>query len=240
VSGGDEITRLEDGFNVMAGRVEAASRTEQVLAGARAERAERTRIARELHDSISQDLFSLGLVATSLRRRLPDGSRFQEQARVMEQTIEHTTREMRTMLLQLRPVALEETGLVPALRELCQAYQVRLGIAVHAELDEVELEPDAEHTVLRVVQEALGNAARHGGAQAIDLRLAKADGLVEVLVRDDGRGFDPAQANDRHGMGLAVMRERIIELGGTLSVTSAPERGTTVRARIPAGAGGAE
>ncbi|MEU6431353.1 ATP-binding protein [Microbispora sp. NPDC046973] len=240
VSGGDEVGRLEEGFNAMAERVEAASRAERLAAGAQAQRAERTRIARELHDSVSQDLFSLGLVAASLRRKLPEGSRFKEQAQIMEQTIAHTAREMRTMLLQLRPVALEEMGLVLALRELCQAYQARLGIAVQTDLDDVALAPDAEHTVLRVVQEALGNAIRHGGAQAIELSLGEVDGLIEVLIRDDGRGFDPGHTEDRHGMGLTVMSERISELGGTLSVTSAPDRGTMIRARIPVGAGSAE
>jgi signal transduction histidine kinase len=240
VSDSDEVTRLENGFNAMAERVEAASRAERLVAGAQAQRAERTRIARELHDSISQNLFSLGLVAASLRRKLPEGSRFREQAETMEETIEHTMREMRTMLLQLRPVALDEMGLVPALRELCEAYQTRLGISVHTQLDEVELGPDAEHTVLRVVQEALGNAVRHAGAQTIELCLAKVDGLIEVQVRDNGRGFDPDGADDRHGMGLTVMSERISELGGTLSVTSEPNRGTMVRARIPAGAGSAK
>jgi signal transduction histidine kinase len=235
VSGGDEVGQLEEGFNLMGERVEAASRAERDAAGAEARLVERTRIARELHDSISQDLFSLSLLAGNLRRTLPDGSRHREQAETMEQTIDHTMREMRTMLLELRPVALAEMGLAPALRELCQAYEVRLGIAVHAELGAVELDPATEHTVLRVVQESLSNAARHGGAQAIEVVLAAVNGTVEVLVRDDGRGFDPEQAGDRHGMGLGLMRERVTELGGTIEVTSRPDNGTTVRARIPGG-----
>jgi signal transduction histidine kinase len=235
VSGTDEVGRLEEGFNLMTERVQAAGRAEREAAGAQARLVERTRIARELHDSISQDLFSLSLVAGNLRRTLPDGSRVREQAQSMEQTIAHTMREMRAMLLELRPVELNEDGLVAALREVCRTYEVRLGIAVTTDLEEVELGPEAEHTVLRVAQEALSNAARHGGAQAIELGLASAGGQVEVLVRDQGRGFDPEEAGERHGLGLRLMRERVAELGGGVEVESRPGTGTTVRVRIPSG-----
>ncbi|MFD1535432.1 HAMP domain-containing sensor histidine kinase [Nonomuraea guangzhouensis] len=240
VSGSDEVAGLERGFNAMAERVDAAGHAERIVAAEKAQRAERTRIARELHDSVSQNLFSLGLVVSSMRRSLPEGSRLLEQAETLEQTIEHTMREMRTMLLQLRPVALEEMGLVAALRELCEAYEMRLGISVRTDLREVALSPDAEHVVLRVVQEALGNATRHGDAQVIELSLTRVDGLIELEIHDNGRGFDTKKANGRHGMGLTVMSERIAELGGTVSVTSAQERGTTVRARMPADAGSAK
>jgi signal transduction histidine kinase len=234
VSAGDEIGRLEEGFNVMAERVVAAGRVERELAGAQARRLERTRIARELHDSVSQDLFSLSLVARSLRRTLPESSRFQEQAESMEKTVEHTMREMRAMLLQLRPIALEEAGLVATLRDLCEAFQVRLGVTVETDLHEVRLGPGAEHAVLRIVQEALSNATRHGGAQRIELRLRQKGEEIEIVVRDYGRGFDVAQKHDSHGMGLEMMRERVIEVGGVIEVVSAPDSGTTVRVRIPA------
>ncbi|WP_248963651.1 HAMP domain-containing sensor histidine kinase [Sphaerisporangium perillae] len=234
VSAGDEIGRLEEGFNVMAERLVAAGRVERELAGAQARRLERTRIARELHDSVSQDLFSLSLVARSLRRTLPESSRFQEQAESMVKTVEHTMREMRAMLLQLRPIALEEAGLVATLRDLCEAFQVRLGVTVDTELQEVRLGPGAEHAVLRIVQEALSNATRHGGAQRIELRLSQEGEDVEIVVRDYGRGFDMERNQDRHGMGLEMMRERVIEVGGVIEVVSAPASGTTVRVRIPA------
>jgi signal transduction histidine kinase len=233
VSGGDEIGRLEDGFNRMAVRLEEAVRAEREAAGSDARRAERARIARELHDSISQDLFSLSLLAGGLRKALPAGSELRHQAESMERTSGRTMREMQALLLELRPVALEDAGLVPALEELCRAYETRLGVRMHTDFATVSLESAIEHAVLRVVQEALGNAVRHGDPTAVALSLTTTGHQVLVEVRDDGRGFDPALTGGRHGMGLALMRERVTELGGTVDVVSRPAEGTTVRVRLP-------
>ncbi|MBD2891181.1 hypothetical protein amrb99_00830 [Actinomadura sp. RB99] len=234
VSGGDEVGRLEQAFNRMAERLELAVRAEREAAVVTARRDERNRIARDLHDSVSQDLFSANLLAGGLRRALPAGSHLRRQAESMEQTLERTMREMRAMLLELRPVALEEAGLAATLKDLCQAYEVRLGIRISATIDAPELPPAVELAVLRVVQEALGNAARHAEPDRIELRVTKAGGQIMVLISDDGRGFPPAGTAGRHGMGMALMRERVTELGGTFEVASAPEEGTTIQVRIPA------
>ncbi len=230
VSGRDEVGKLEAGFNWMAERLEHAVRAEREAAGA----AERGRIARELHDSVSQDLFSVNLLAGGLRRALPPGSELHRQAESMEQTLEKTMREMRAMLLELRPVELEDAGLDAALGRLCAAYEARLGIRITLDVQAAHLDPAVEQAVLRVVQEALGNAARHAEAGAIELRVAEAAGQVLVAISDDGRGFDPARAAERHGMGMAMMRERVSELGGSFEVDSAPAAGTTIQVRIPA------
>jgi signal transduction histidine kinase len=146
---------------------------------------------------------------------------------------------MQAMLLELRPVDLEDADLVPAIAGLCHAYQARLGIKVSAELGEVSLDPGTEHAVLRVTQEVLGNAARHGQPETILVRLGQLDGEVTVEIRDDGSGFDPQDIADRRGMGLALMRERVSELGGELQVNAAPGEGTAVLVRLPAERGGA-
>ncbi|HEY2304545.1 MAG TPA: histidine kinase, partial [Streptosporangiaceae bacterium] len=156
MSGGDEIGRLEDAFNRMTGRLSVAVDAERVRAGTDARQAERARIARELHDSISQDLFSLSLLAAGLRKALSGDSALRPEVTAMERTSARAMREMQALLLELRPVALEDAGLVPAVTELCQAYQVRLAIKVTAELGEVSLGLAAEHAVLRIIQEALG------------------------------------------------------------------------------------
>jgi signal transduction histidine kinase len=154
----------------------------------------------------------------------------------MELALERMMREMRAMLLELRPVALEDAGLAAALDDLCRAYEARLGISISADVGALRLEPQVEHAVLRVVQEAVGNAVRHGQPERIELRVAENGGQVMVVVRDDGRGFDPQRVAGRHGMGLELMRERVGELGGTFEVASAPEQGTTVRVLLPGGA----
>jgi signal transduction histidine kinase len=236
VSGGDEVGRLERAFNSMAERLDAALADQRRAAGTEARRAERTRIARELHDSISQDLFSVNLLAGGLRKALSPGSELRHQAQSMERSLARTMREMRAMLLELRPIDLEEAGLAEALDELCRAYGSRLGISISARIDEpLPLDAPVEHAVFRVVQEAVGNAIRHGQAESIELRVAATDGRVEVIVHDDGRGFDPLSTTGRHGLGLELMRERVGELGGTVQVVSAPEDGTSVTVLLPAG-----
>jgi signal transduction histidine kinase len=192
-------------------------------------------MARDLHDSVSQHLFSMNLLAGGLRRALPAGSDLRRQAESMEQTVDKTMREMRAMLLELRPVTVEDAGLTAALQELCRAYEVRLDIEFELEVEDLTLSPAIEHAVLRVVQEALANAARHGHPDLIVLQVHRVQDQVVVTIRDDGVGFDPARAGERHGMGLDLMRERVTELGGTIDVVSSPRHGATVTASIPMG-----
>ena len=229
VSGGDEVAQLEGNVNRMAERLEGAMATHRQLASAD----ERARIARELHDAISQDLFSLRLLAGGLRKALPAGSPLRSQAQTMEHTAAQTMHEMQALLLELRPVALQDAGLVPALEELCRAYHERLGVTVDADLDPVALAPPVEHAVLRVVQEALANAVKHAQPTQIRLRLHQQDGQVAVTVADDGAGFDPQLAEQRHGLGLGLMQQRVAELGGTLQLDSTPGKGTTVQVLLP-------
>jgi signal transduction histidine kinase len=230
-SGGDEVAQLEGSVNRMAERLDAAMATQRQLAGA----TERARIARELHDAISQDLFSLRLLAGGLRKALPAGSPLRPQVEAMEQTATQTMHEMQALLLELRPVALEDAGLVAALEELCRAYRERLGVTVDTQLEAVVLAPPVEHAVLRVVQEALANAVKHARPTRIRLRLHHQDGQVAVTVSDDGGGFDPSLAEQRHGLGLGLMRERVAELGGSFQLDSTPRNGTTVQVLLPRG-----
>jgi signal transduction histidine kinase len=234
VSGADEVSQLEENFNRMAGRLEAAMDARRELAEANARHQERSRIARELHDSISQELFSLSVLAGGLRRALPAGSAVLTEAETMERTAADTMREMQSLLLALRPVALED-GLAGALAGVCRAYRERLGADVRADLAPLALDPELEHAILRITQEGLANAVRHAGAGVIRVRLDAAGQQVELDVADDGRGFDPARP-DPGGLGLSAMRDRAAEQGGTLTVHSAPGAGTVVRARFPVAA----
>jgi signal transduction histidine kinase len=142
---------------------------------------------------------------------------------------------MQALLLELRPVALDDAGLTAALQELCRAYQERLGVTIDADLEPVELAPAAEHAVLRVVQEALANAVKHAQPTRIRLRLHHQDGQVAVSVSDDGGGFEVARAEERRGLGVGLMRERVAELGGTFELDSRPGQGTSVRVLLPKG-----
>jgi signal transduction histidine kinase len=231
VAGHDELAQLEENFNRMAEQLHASLETERKLAAANARHQERSRIARELHDSISQDLFSLSVLAGGLRRALPPGSPVLPEVATMERTAGETMREMQALLLELRPMALDEVGLPAALAEICRAYRDRLGVEVQAELDPVVLSPALEHAVLRVTQEAIANAVKHSAAGTVRVRLHGAENQIMLQVTDDGRGFDVT--DDSGGIGLRAMRDRVREHGGVLTIESARSQGTAVTATFP-------
>jgi signal transduction histidine kinase len=234
VSGSDEVAQLEENFNRMAARLSSAVEAERLLAAANARHHERSRIARELHDSISQELFSLSVLSGGLRRSLPAGSPVLPAVETMERTAGDTMREMQALLLELQPVALGEAGLSAALEGICRAHRDRLGLDVHASVCAVVLPAQVEHAIVRIAQEAMANSVRHSGASAIRVRLGDDGDGVVLEVSDNGSGFDAAGggASSRVGLGLGAMRERASELGGLLAVTSGPE-GTLVRAAFP-------
>jgi signal transduction histidine kinase len=227
-SGRDEVGRLEANFTAMTRQLSSALAAERQRATSDARAAERARIAREIHDAISQHLFGLRMIAAGMRRADPDN----EQARAVERISEEALRDMQTLLAELRPASLDGAGLTAALLDICAAYQERLGVAVDASVDDVAVPADVEHALLRVTQEACANAVRHGGARRLAVSLTGLDGQVELVIRDGGSGFDPAAP--RAGSGLAHIRDRVAELGGTVDIDSAPGRGTTLTIRVPA------
>jgi signal transduction histidine kinase len=232
VRGRDELSRLEASVNRMAEQLSLALAAERDLAGAHARATERARIARELHDSVSQELFSLRLLAGGIHRALPADSPLRAQVESMARSAGTATREMRALLLELRPAALAGTGLAGALDQLAAAYRTRLGVDVRTELDDVALPPDQEHALLRIAQEALANALRHGDPTRVTVTLRP--GLLRIA--DNGSGFDlgaPALVAGATGMGLGLMRERAAEIGVSLTITSAPGQGTAVEVTLP-------
>jgi signal transduction histidine kinase len=227
----DEVGKLERNFNEMAERLQEAVRRERLLAEKSARLAERSRISRELHDSISQDLFSLSLLAGGLEKALPADSPVRAEVQTLAETVQSTNREMRALLLELRPSTLDEKGLVAALEELASNYSTRLGIKVDADLELVSMAPAAEVAALRIAQEGLANAIKHAHATTIRLGIHRRGDLAEITVSDDGLGFVPN--GNGQGLGLRLMRERVDELGGSLTIESREGEGTTVSATLP-------
>jgi PAS domain S-box-containing protein len=204
-----------------------------------AQEAERRRVADELHDLIGQNLTALGIDLQALKQRLQAAGdvlaapRLDAMATLLDTTIDA----IRGVMTDLRPAALEEFGLVPALRGYASQFSKRTGIEVtiQAPQGEARLPPDTELALFRIAQEALTNAAKHSGGSAIELRIRYGE-QVTLSVQDDGRGFaDPsgARAARRGGFGLTTMRERAEALGGRLRVEF-PQRGTRVAVEIPA------
>jgi signal transduction histidine kinase len=227
VSGRDEVGRLEENFTAMTRQLSSALNAERQRAAGDARAAERARIAREVHDAISQHLFGLRMIAAGMRRADPGN----QQARAIERISGEALRDMQALLIELRPAGLAGGGLAPALREVCDAYRDRLGVTVGASLDDVTVPADVELALLRITQEACANAVRHGNARRLAVSVTRYDGHVELAVSDAGSGFDPAAPHA--GAGLAHIRDRAAELGGTVDIDSAPGSGTALTVRVP-------
>jgi signal transduction histidine kinase len=199
---------------------------------------ERNRLARELHDAMTQNLFSLSLtaeVAGGLVRT--DPARAEAEVDHVRQLARETQAELRSLIFELRPPRLEADGLVATvgkdLEVLGRAHGLKADLRVHGT---PELASTAEMQLYRIVQEALNNAVRHARAESVAVDVDATDGTVTITVRDDGVGFDPAaRAIRERRLGLTSMRERAESLGGTLTIETAPRSGTTVRVEVPGG-----
>ena len=195
---------------------------------------ERQRIARELHDSVAQALYGIGLAASAVRTWLDsDPGRAIEPAEYVAELARAGLAEMRALIFALRPESLAEEGLVAALEKMAASLRARHGLAVAADLgDEPVASLEVKEALYRVAQEALHNAVKHARATRVELRLGWYDGEIGLRVRDDGVGFEPAGSYPGH-LGLRSMRERTERLGGALEVRSAPGRGAEVQVRLP-------
>nr|WP_315234444.1 cache domain-containing protein [uncultured Albidiferax sp.] len=198
---------------------------------------ERSRVARELHDGISQQLVSVKFVAESALLQLERGNA--DAAGTLRQGIgllQGLVRDVRRISHDLRPTLLDDVGLASALAQTAREFGERSGIQVEAQVAEVPPIPEAAATAMfRVAQEALGNIEKHAGAQHVQLQLSYGAAGLGLQLRDDGAGFD-VQATlrqARSGLGLTNMRERIEMLGGTFSLASAPGA-TVLTAQLPA------
>jgi signal transduction histidine kinase len=197
---------------------------------------ERNRLARELHDAVSQKLFGLVLGAESAGTLLDrDPAAAAEQLARLGELAQEALGELRGLVFELRPASLEDEGLAATLRKQVDVLERVHGRAIELRIaGSANCAPEAEAEVLRVAQEALNNALRHAEAERIELRMESRDGRLIVTVADDGIGFDPGDRGLRaRRLGLTSMEERARGLGGTLNVVSRPGEGTTVTLEVP-------
>jgi len=199
---------------------------------------ERNRLARELHDAMTQNLFSLSLTAEAAAGLVrTDPGRAEAEIDRVRQLARETQAELRSLVFELRPPRLETDGLVATVGKdldvLGRAHGLKAALQIRGTLD---LSSTAEIELYRIVQEALNNAVRHARAESITVDVDAADGMVTITVRDDGVGFDPAaRAIRERRLGLTSMRERAESLGGKFTVETAPRAGTTVRVEVRSG-----
>jgi two-component system CheB/CheR fusion protein len=205
-----------------------------------AQEAERLRLARELHDTLGQQITAALLGLQSVRGLSQGRAATLAALDHVREIVQAMGREMHEIAVALRPTALDDVGLAGALRGYVEGWSRRTGVAAELFVAGVEpraLPPEVETTLYRVAQEALTNVARHAGASRVSVVLESDGGRVVAAIEDNGRGFDPdaaaADAQQRRRLGLLGMQERAALVGGTLTVESQPGGGTTVIARIP-------
>src|SRR5258707_5558410 len=195
---------------------------------------ERQRLARELHDSVSQALYGIGLGAYTAKEALEsDPDQALASIDYILTLTEAGLAEMRALIFELRPDSLEIEGLVAALSKQVAVLRARYKLIVEAALGaEPDLSLEMKHTLYRIAQEALNNIVKHARASMVTLQLAEQDHEIIFEIRDNGRGFDPAGPFPGH-LGLRSMQERVTKVGGALTIESVPGHGTLVGVRIP-------
>ena len=198
-----------------------------------AQELERKHLARELHDETGQALTSILLGLKSLEQAV-DSDEGREGVASLRDLVVSTLQDVRRLAVELRPSALDDFGLAPALERLVDTYGRQAAIPVHLEvrLGEDRLTPEIETTLYRMVQEALTNVAKHADATSVSILLTRTASAVRLVVEDDGAGFDQGDTRDG-SLGLPGMRERVALVDGVLRVESAPGKGTTLVAEVP-------
>ena len=197
---------------------------------------ERNRLARELHDAMTQSLFSLRLTLETAASALdPDPAQARRELQRAASLVDALFGELRSLIFELRPPALEPDGLAATVRKHLDVVGRAHGLAVDvAATGDRRLPADVERELFRIFQEAVTNAVRHSGASSLRVVLDIGAERVALSVTDDGKGFDPVARGIRsRRLGLTSMRERAQSLGGALTVDSGPGRGTTVRVELP-------
>lgn len=232
---GELVARLQVYLHLREQSEESRRLTRQVV---QAQEAERQRLARELHDEIGQALTAVNLNLQALQLGITDATiaaRLQDSLKIIEQTLD----QVRNLSLDLHPSILDDLGLVAALKWYLDRHAERGGLVIklRADLPEPDLPAELKSTCFRVAQEAITNIVRHANAKHVRVELHQHKRELELVIRDDGLGFEvePARRRAARGasLGLLGMQERIALVGGRLRIKSAPGQGTEIRATYP-------
>jgi len=213
-------------------RLEISALNERMM---KAQEQERIRIAGELHDGVMQEMLAVTMMVGTARRRIPSDSDARATLDKIQHKLVQAGTDLRQLSHDLHPPLLQEAGLPKAVQSYCEQFSAASGIPVSCEAYESagELSRGAALALFRIVQEALGNVAKHARASRITVRLTRSDGMVTLAVSDDGVGLDRSRLASGGGLGLVMMRERASQLNGTFTFESVPGGGTTIRVTIP-------
>lgn len=240
----DEIGAICSELDELTGKIQKQVQSLQKLANEKAEYAEkahtaatieeRQRLARDLHDAVSQQLFALNMMSSAAMKlfdKHPERAKSQ-----LEEVVEMANKaqgEMRALLLHLRPIDLSGENLYTGIRGLVDELRKKSGISIESDIKELpELSRGIEDHLFRLIQEGLANALRHSQASRLTINLAHTDQHVRVHLRDNGIGFN-LNEQKKTSYGLKTMKERCEEIGGSFSITSAKGKGTAIDVRVP-------
>lgn len=234
--GRDELGDLQDRLINMANQLQSSLQTQQELVAME----ERNRLARELHDTVKQQIFAAVMQLRAAKNLANEGlgapqnhKAISQRLDAVEELLKASQHDLATIINEMRPAALEGRSLVTVLRSHLETWSQHTGIKARLQVEgERSLPTNVERALYRVVQEALANTARHSRATRASLKLRYTQDYVTLALADDGVGFDTTQP-ETVGFGLQSIRQRISELGGTLTITSKPGEGATLWAEVP-------
>lgn len=194
---------------------------------------ERNRLARELHDSVSQQLFAATMLLSAINQNPDPGSEtMTKQMQLVESIINEAQTEMRALLLHLRPVQLEGKSLKAGIEEILSEITMKIPMKVTWNIQDVELDKGVEDHLFRIVQEAVSNTLRHAKANLLEVHLKQINQFIYLKIMDDGTGFD-MENNNVGSYGLSNIKERASEIGGSVKIISILEKGTSIEVRVP-------
>lgn len=195
---------------------------------------ERKRIARDLHDTVSQEIFAAHMILSGLSQQATKlgPEKMQTQLQGVTAILETAQRDLRILLLHLRPVELEQKSLVEGIQSLLKELKEKSDLKVAFKFQVVSLPKKIEEHIFRIVQELISNTLRHAQASCLDVYLYQTETELQLKVVDNGRGFEPADVDDL-SYGLANIKERVEDMAGTLQLLTAPKQGLAVDIRIP-------
>ncbi|GEB78143.1 sensor histidine kinase [Sporolactobacillus inulinus] len=194
---------------------------------------ERNRLARELHDSVSQQLFAASMLMSTINELRPNTDDPEgKQLKLVEQTIHQSQLEMRALFLHLRPVQLHGKALKQGMEELLLELKQKVPMTINASIEPVSLKRGIEDQLFRILQETVSNTLRHAKAHSLDVLLIKREGFVILRVTDDGIGFD-AKKTKPGSYGLQNINERSAQIGAQIKLVSVPDKGTSLEIKVP-------
>lgn len=238
-----ELKSIEQRLQAIQERIDKQTEYAQKLATERAEEREkslqeivvqeRNRLARELHDSVSQQLFAASMMISAINmQNLPGNGDIEKKLGLVEKMLQQSQLEMRALLLHLRPVALKGKSLVQGVKELLVEMQQKVSIDISWTVEEVAVDRGIEDQLFRIIQEAMSNTLRHAMAKSFHVLLIERDNTVILRITDDGIGFDMEKVKTG-SYGINNMRERAYEIGGTFKIVSLPNQGTKLEVQVP-------